>query len=229
MKDTNRGDVLDALLYASAKSAGENERGVYEAASPGEEFSEREMKRIIRRAKQPQSLKKRAAIVMKRVAMVVLVILSLSFTCAMSVESVRESFWQSIFENGTYRTTIRYTTEEGEILPDEIAEFKEPHPGEAYERREIGKSRFKYHIEFTKDGSKVIYHQSLLKDYEFTVTERFDTGTPTTEKVRVNGCDGIRILVGGTAYINWHDNVYVYSLSGNVPYEELLRIAETLK
>ena len=129
MKDTNRRDVLDALLYASAKNAGENERGAYEAASPGEEFSEREMKRIIRRAKQPHSLKKRAANVMKRVAVVVLVILSVSFTCAMSVESVRESFWQSIFENGTYRTTIRYTTEEGvapTVQPDHrIRHFSE--------------------------------------------------------------------------------------------------------
>ncbi|MBQ8511028.1 MAG: DUF4367 domain-containing protein [Clostridia bacterium] len=229
MKNDSRGDVLDALLYASAKNAGENERAAYEAASPGEELSDREMKRIIRRAKQPESLQKRAAIVMKRAAVVVLVMLSVSFTCAMSVESVRESFWQSILEMGKYRTTIRYTTEDGEILPDAIAVFKEPYPGEDYVRREIGKSRFKYHIEFTNGESKVIYHQSLLKDYEFTVTERYDTGTPKTEKVKVNGCDGVRIGVGGMVYLNWHDNVYVYSLSGNVPYEELLRIAETMK
>jgi len=228
MKNKPRGDVLDALLYASAKHAGEPELAAYDTAS-GDAMTEKEMKRIIRRSKQPQSVQKRASLVMKRVAVVVLVILSVSFTCAMSVDSVREAFWQSILEPGVYRTMIRYTTEEGEILPDAIAVFKEPYPGEDYVRHEIGKSRFKYHIEYTKDDVAVIYHQSLLRDYEFTVTERYDTGVPKTEKIKVNGCDGVRILVAGMVYLNWHDNVYVYSLSGNLPYEELLRIAETLK
>lgn len=225
MKKDGREDVLEALLYAAAKNAGENEREIYEKVSPEQVMTENEQKRIICRTRYPHSAKNRAIIIMKRVAVVVLVI----FSCAMSVKSVREFFWQTILEMGTYRTTIRYTAQEGEILPDAIAEFREPFPGELYERHEIGLSKFKYHIEYKADDVTVIYNQSLLKDYEFTVVERYYAGTPDTEKIRISGCDGVRILVGDMVYLNWHDNVYVYSLSGNTTVEELIRIAETLK
>ncbi|MBQ2724545.1 MAG: DUF4367 domain-containing protein [Clostridia bacterium] len=229
MNKPTRNDPLDALLYASAKSAGQNERSQYESASPENTLTDAEKKKIIRRAKDPRNLKKTASVIMKRAAVIVLVILSVSFTCAMSVDSVREALWHSIFENGTYHINIQYITDEGEVLPDAIAEFKEPDPGEGYTRREIGKSKFKYHIEYDRDGMTLTYSQSLLKDYEFTVTEHYSAPTPETKEISVNGCDGILITTGELLYLNWHDNVYVYSLGGAVPFEELLRIAETLQ
>ncbi len=222
-------DPLDALLYASAKSAGQNETEQYASASPDSALTDTEREKIIRRAKVPHSLKDTASVIMKRAAVIVLVILSVSFTCAMSVDSVREALWYSIFENGIYHVTIQYTTEVGEILPDAIAQFKEPNPGNGYTRREIGKSKFKYHIEYEKDGMTLTYSQSLLKDYEFTVTEHYSAPKPETKEITVNGCDGILITTGKLLYLNWHDNVYVYSLGGTLPCEELLRIAETLQ
>ncbi len=222
-------DPLDALLYASAKSAGQNEANEYSNASPDSILTDAERKKIIRRAKDPLSLKKTAYVIMKRAAVIVLVILSVSFTCAMSVDSVREALWHSIFQRGTYHVTIQYTTDEGEILPDAIADFKEPDPGEGYTRREIGRSKFKYHIEYEKDGVTITYSQSLLKNYEFTVTEHYSAPKPETKEITVNGCDGILITTGQQIYLNWHDNVYVYSLGGAMPCEELLRIAETLQ
>ena len=103
MNKPTRNDPLDALLYASAKSAGQNERSQYESASPENTLTDAEKKKIIRRAKDPRNLKKTASVIMKRAAVIVLVILSVSFTCAMSVDSVREALWHSIFENGTYQ------------------------------------------------------------------------------------------------------------------------------
>lgn len=228
MKDRSR-DPLDALLYASAGSAGKNETEAYENASSDLKLTSAEQKKMIARARDPHGVKKRALSFMKRAAVIVLVAMSVSIACAMSVDSVRESFWQSVLEMGTYHADIRYVTVDNEVLPDTIVQFKEPYPGENYIRHEIGKSKYKYHIEYTDGDITFTYSQTPLKDYQFTVTEHYSSGKVRMEEIEVAGCDGYRIETNSMSYLNWHDNVYVYSLGGNVPLTELLRIAGTLQ
>ena len=82
---------------------------------------------------------------------------------------------------------------------------------------------------YESENVLVTYSQSLLDNYS---SDRSNENT-IIEDIQVNDCDGVKALYTAagttTTSIIWHDNVYVYSLSSDLSYEELLKIAETIE
>ena len=84
-------------------------------------------------------------------------------------------------------------------------------------------------MEYENEDTLVIYRQRLLQNYS---SDRSNENT-LIEEIQINGYNGVMEEYTAaeitTTSIIWHDNTYVYSLSSDLTYEELLKIAETVK
>ncbi len=230
----NKYDAMDLLLYAGAAYAGEKEAAWFDDLDTDVTLSEKADKRIYRKLKKriayDEKRERYSPILenLKRVAVVVLAILSLSFAGALSIEAVRVDIYNAIIEwfDESYRLHFE---EEPEIATDRILEYKEPKLPEDYGRYEIRKDNINYFIEYESENVLVTYSQSLLDNY----CSDWSNEDTQIENIQVNGCDGIKAVCRGaeatTTSLIWHDNVYVYSLSSALSYEELLKIAETIE
>ncbi len=49
------------------------------------------------------------------------------------------------------------------------------------------------------------------------------------EQITIHGHKGYAIVKGDNPYISWSDGISLYYLSGNVPYELLKEMAESIK
>lgn len=227
-------DNMDLLLYAGASYAGEKEAAWFNDVDPNITLSEKADKRIYRKLKRriayDEKRENYSPILenLKRVAVVVLAILSISFAGALSIEAVRVDIYNAIIEwfDKSYRISFE---EKPEVTTERILEYKEPILPENYGRYEIRKSKIDYFIEYESVDGLVTYSQSLFENY----ISDWSNEETLIESIQINGFDGIKatytVSDTTTTSIIWHDDIYVYSLSGSLPYEELLKIAETIK
>lgn len=230
----NKYDAMDLLLYAGAAYAGEKEAAWFDDLDTDVTLSEKADKRIYRKLKRriayDEKREQYSPILenLKRVAVVVLAILSISFAGALSIEAVRVDIYNAIIEwfDESYRLHFE---EEPEITTDRILEYKEPKLPEDYVRYECKKDEIQYCLEYENENALVIYTQRLLQNYS---SDRSNENT-RIENIQVNGNDGVKAVYTAvevtTTSIIWHDDIYVYSLSSDLPYEELLKIAETIE
>ena len=113
--------------------------------------------------------------------------------------------------------------------PDRILDYKEPVLPEGYERFEVRKDEFGFWVEYENEVSLISYQQKLLNGYNpYVSNERTDV-----EDINVKEYYGVKTVFEShgvtTTSIIWKDNEYAYMLSSNLPYEELLRIAESIE
>lgn len=227
-------DNMDLLLYAGASYAGEKEAAWFNDVDPNITLSEKADKRIYRKLKRriayDEKRENYSPILenLKRVAVVVLAILSMSFAGALSIEAVRVDIYNAIIEwfDKSYRISFE---EKPEVGTDRILTYKEPQLPKEYSRYEIKKDDVQYCVEYENEDTLVIYRQRLLQNYS---SDRSNENT-LIEEIQINGYNGVMEEYTAaeitTTSIIWHDNTYVYSLSSDLTYEELLKIAETVK
>lgn len=227
-------DNMDLLLYAGASYAGEKEAAWFNDVDPNITLSEKADKRIYRKLKRriayDEKRENYSPILenLKRVAVVVLAILSMSFAGALSIEAVRVDIYNAIIEwfDKSYRISFE---EKPEVATEWILEYKEPQLPKEYSRYEIKKDDVQYCVEYENEDTLVIYRQRLLQNYS---SDRSNENT-LIEEIQINGYNGVMEKYTAaeitTTSIIWHDNTYVYSLSSDLTYEELLKIAETVK
>ncbi len=227
-------DNMDLLLYAGASYAGEKEAAWFNDVDPNITLSEKADKRIYRKLKRriayDEKRENYSPILenLKRVAVVVMAILSISFAGALSIEAVRVDIYNAIIEwfDKSYRISF---AEKPEVATERILEYKEPQLPKEYSRYEIKKDDVQYCVEYENEDTLVIYRQRLLQNYS---SDRSNENT-LIEDIQINGNDGVKeeytVAEITTTSIIWHDNTYVYSLSSDLTYEELLQIAETIK
>lgn len=229
-------DEMDLLLYSAMPYVEHKEIEVYDkAADVPVTLSEKDKKRILKRIKRVGEYRERHEVyrpameMFKRVAVAVLVVMSLCFAGAMSIEAVRITLWETIvewYENSIY---FAYVNGDDSVVPDRILEYREPVLGNEYERYEIGRNDFSYAIEYESDQFLVTYSQSLLRNYSIMLSNHDTKMTDIT----VNGYPGIMTVfvtegVTDTTII-WHDNEYVYKISSDLSYDELLKVAESVQ
>lgn len=230
----NKYDSIDLLLYAGASYAGEKEAEWFNDADPNITLSEKADKRIYRKLKRriayDEKRENYSPILesVKRVAVIVLAILSISFVGALSIEAVRVDIYNAIIEWFDKSYLISFE-DESELAAERILEYKEPKLPKKYSRYEIKKDDLQYCVEYENESALVTYCQRLLQNYS---SYRSNENT-LVEDIQVNGNAGVKAVYTvertTTTSITWHDSTYVYSLSSSLPYEELLKIAETIK
>ena len=229
-------DMIDVLLYASAPYTGKNEIEAYNAADPEIRLSAKARKRIQKRLRLEREYKEQHERyspvweISKRIAIVVLVVLSLSFVSVMSVEAVRVALWEAILEWREESIHIWYesTVGEPEVLT-EILEYKEPRGiGEEYVRYEGNKTKYTYAIEYESEDYVLSYSQGLVTNKGIYVSNE----ETVVEEIKVNNQQGIiteyEVYGHIMKRIIWTDGKYLFYLSGNVSSDYLLRLAESV-
>lgn len=226
-------DDMDILLYAAASYAGKNELDEFERADESE-LSPKAEKRIFRKIQRRIDYhEKREEFhpvleTLKRVAVIVLAVMSISFVSALSIEAVRSDIYNAVIQWFDKKLGISFDDIPTDA-PDRILDYKEPILPEGYERFELGKDEFGFSVEYENGDSLITYWQRPLSGYgSFLSNERTDV-----EDVNVIGYDGIKTVFESHGVtittIIWKDNEYAYMLSSDLSYEELLRIAESIE
>lgn len=229
-------DNAELLLYAGAYYAGKQEAKWFEILETDVNLSPKADKRIFRKLEKRISYyenhKKYSPIFesFKRVAVVVLAVLSMSFVGILGIEAVRESVFNAVIEWFDRSFNITFPDEDvATETIDRILDYKEPILPEGYERYEIKKGSTKLFVEYENDDLLITYSQSLLSQFDTLVSNE----NTVVEDITVNGCKGIKAVYTAagstTTDIIWKDDFYVYYLSSDIEYEELLKIAESVE
>lgn len=233
MSESQNPDNMDILLYAAAPYAGKNELYEFEKADESElspKAEKRIFKKIQRRIDYYEKHEKFHPVfeTLKRVAVIVLAVMSISFVSALSIEAVRSDIYNAVIQWFDKKLGISFDDIPTDA-PDRILDYKEPVLPEGYERFEMKKDELGFSVEYENEDSLIIYWQRPLNGYgSFLSNERTDV-----EDVNVIGYDGIKTVFEShgvtTTTIIWKDNEYAYMLSSDLSYEELLRIAESIE
>ncbi len=233
MSESRNPDNMDILLYAAAPYAGKNELGEFEKADESElspKAEKRIFKKIQRRIDYYEKHEKFHPVfeTLKRVAVIVLAVMSISFVSALSIEAVRSDIYNAVIQWFDKKLGISFDDIPTDA-PDRILDYKEPVLPEGYERFEVRKDEFGFSVEYENEDSLISYKQMLLIGYDSYVSnERTDV-----EDINVKGYDGIKTVFESqgvtTTSIIWKDNEYAYMLSSDIPYEDLLKIAENIQ
>ena len=233
MSESRNPDNMDILLYAAAPYAGKNELDEFEKADESElspKAEKRIFRKIQRRIDYYEKHEKFHPVfeTLKRVAVIVLAVMSISFVSALSIEAVRSDIYNAVIQWFDKKLGISFDDVPADA-PDRILDYKEPVLPEGYERYEMKKDELGFSVEYENEDSLIIYWQRPLNGYgSFLSNERTDV-----EDVNVIGYDGIKTVFEShgvtTTTIIWKDNEYAHMLSSDLSYEELLRIAESIE
>lgn len=235
MKKTSETDKMDLLLRSAVPHIENKEIETFEkAADIPEGLSEKDKKRILTQIKiANEPLKKRIRYSMKenfgRVAVAAVATISICFIGTIGIEAVRATIFEPIVKWYEKSIFVAYINSDEVTVPSKIIEYKEPVLGEEYTRYEIENNEHTYIIEYESEEFLIVYEQSLLENYDTLIS---NNNTVVTD-ITVNGYSGI-MAVSEThgitdTFVIWHDNKYVYTLSGGLSCDELICIAETVQ
>ena len=221
-------DALDELLDRYAPEAG---AGWLAAETPDivpeHPFSpkfRRRMERLIRRqGRSPAAL--RCA---RRAAAYALVLLTLSFSCLMTVDaSFREQVLRVVVEVLQEFTEFRYTSD----LPanGQPGEVRFTYLPEGMEEQEREHDEIGFYVCFeSADGDFMDLSQTVVSDGT-SVSIGLDTENADVTYFAVHGCEAMKIVKDLDHTIHWTEGDSIYTLYGTVPMEELEKVAEGIQ
>lgn len=246
MNNSIRFDSLEALLYASMKYVGSKELEEYNSVSSDIAFSDKGKQRLIKRLmKEKEYIESHktyrpAKEFFKRLAVAILLAITLLFTACMYLEPIREAIWEFVtewYEDYISVDVVNVNDEQESydnastptyIVPTEIVDYKEPVIPDGYERFVVVSNSNQYMLEYEKNDIVISYTQMLLSNYKSLIsnndTRLFD--------VIINGNDGVRTeFSSGNITVNtitWTDGHYCYQISGNESEEFILQLAKSI-
>ena len=180
MNNSVKFDAFDALLHASAIYAGQKELDEYESAT-GDEFDTKTQERIYRRLDKEYRYyskdRKYSPVreTLKRIAIIILAFMSISFTCVLSIDAAREAIWNAIVEWSENFFCFKYEEPEEPNEPDEInlleppteiLEYKEPTVDEKFVKVEGKKTSQSYLVQYKYLNKLISYSQRPINPYD---------------------------------------------------------------
>ncbi len=250
---------FDTLLYMASEYMTAPEVGIYDSADDAVELSRRylrRMNRFIRGVKRRESLEQWSTVLRyaKRTAVAVMLICTVGLGCVLGIKATREALWKLIitrYDKSIKVTFVPDNTSDTEVsanaaedlsetaaetldvmstVPTEILDYREPAEClVGFDRYEINRSFASLLIEYEKEDILITYSQHLIGDYATYVSNQ-DT---VVSDIEINGYIGIcgEFTIQGIDFcvIIWRDGEYEYSLEGNVPFEELLKMSESVQ
>ena len=198
---------------------------------PEHKFSknfERKMKKLIRKQQRAPWLEKLIS-TSKRVAVVALAILTVSFSCLMCVEAYREKFIEvitEIFEELTQFSFSSFRTEKTELneitfdyLPDDMSETYR-----TYNSETLVQSIYFEDME----GRRLTIDQDIMtNDKQSTVI--LDTEDADVSTIALNGHEATLIVKGKHTILMWENDDFVMLVSGDFPPDKIIRVASGIQ
>ncbi len=247
MMNKPESDLLDIYLQAAAPYAGKTELLEYQNADPSLTLSRKAKKRILRHISQEQKPLKHTAvsvhrhISLRRAILVILLLITLSFAVVLSIHPVREptwreSVWTEIPEKREHSIHYTYRSENKFArFPSKILDHKSPQAvGTDYVCQTWLQTTSQYCLKYTSGKNEILYLQSLLKPDKTNGIHLWVSSHSEIKKILISNTytatmrTNIFENVAYTALL-WTDGVYRYYLASNLPPDELLAIANSIK
>lgn len=215
-------DAFEIIITEAAKLAAEElgEGCEYtDKYNPSPEFDAK-IKRLFRRERRKAVLRK-AAVISKRAACVLVVLIAAFSIAVGSVEAWRVKFLNFVFDPEKPNMDIVFGDKGTYYSDDDIIIKYLPLGFELTEKIPAGKS-----VTFT----------FKLKDSYISITRfdkdlgpNVDTEEAIVEDIVINNYDGVYIEKEGFKATVWSDGNYIFLITANVSRNELIRVAESIR
>ena len=200
---------------------------IIEDASDDHEFSpkfQKRMDKLIRRRRKPYYRFINTA--GKRVAVIALAFLTISFTTVMSVEALRTPFLDFIMSIFSDHSEVRGIDVSGNY-PEKIENYYEityDLSDYTVERNEMTEQE---HILFyRKDDNMICYYQITVAEYR----EKYNTENSEIELIDINGHDAIGFLDNNGYYtLMWNNGEYIINIGSNIGKNALIEVAKSVQ
>lgn len=180
--------------------------------------------------KNPLRYTSKVRTVFSRVAVVALIIISITFAAMMSVSAIRNAIWNTIVEWYDKYISVDYETDNPVSVPAVIEEIRKPTllPQGAEEEIIFG-NKWSYLAEYyVGDECRLVFAQSLLNKGDAYI----DSEASTMEDIKIGNYNGILLTYEKNTDMNivWNDGEYRYTLTGyDIDSEFLIMIAQSVK
>ena len=170
-------------------------------------------------------------VILKQTAAVFLVVCTLILAMAMSVEAVREAFWNAVVEWFDKYISVVYECEADP--PDVIEEYKEPQLVPVGAERVVReKNNFSYVISYYTDNNIIFtYRQTLLNNKKRHYDNNAYGIADPNKNLTINGIKGYLTVSERDYGICWTDTNYLYEILVNnkaLSCSAMINIAESL-
>ena len=130
----------------------------------------------------------------------------------MSIEAVRESFWNAVFDWYDEYFSVQFVPDSAnEAPPSFIEEKREPTVPDEWEKEVLLDNEFTYYVLYLHDGEEtILYSQNILDN----AGSNYDNEATVIEKTTVNGHEGywLDLTDKGTLILIWQDGLYSYRI-----------------
>ncbi len=187
------------------------------------EAFEKKMQKLIRAQK--KSYYYLINTVAKRVAIIILAIV-ISFTATtFGVKAIRESVIEFITE--TFEKFTKITVQNDEPNTQALLVKTSPqYIPEGYVLEKETKSDALYRIIYSNlDNITIDYIQQI----DFGIVNNVNTEEVEYAKIKINSLEGIKYIKNGINTVVFADKIYMYTIYGQVPFDELIKMAESIK
>lgn len=225
-------DNLDALILLSAHVLAEQNEQAFLSVDTSDvvrpKSLDRKVSRMIKREQQRRDYGS-FFVTAKRVVAAFLIICTVSFAMAMSVDAMRAAIWKIIVEWYDEYIAVIYETDND--IPEVIEIKHEPTDiPQGWTKQVVLDSPSMYVICYSIDDEQVMIYQQ----YAIGGSNWNDNENSSAENVMVRDFEGalLRLLDEGTYILEWSDGEYAYTLSTSQPdieSEWLVAIAESVK
>lgn len=165
----------------------------------------------------------------KRVATVILIVCTLSFAAAMSVEAVRTAIWNAIVTWYDDYVAISFRKDGVGDAPETIVTKKEPMM-DGYEREVLLDSPTMYMVSYSSESCQVVYTQTVLDQNELRIDDKKTSGYDIS--IGENAGQIFYADDKNETFIVWNDGEYSFTLQCDLmEYADkvLTEIAATIK
>ena len=227
---------FDMLLYMASEDMIQPDIDLYNSEDGSVVFSkqyDRRLNRFLKRINRQEAHEEWKSIIipLKRIAVAVMLICTISLGCVLSIKAVREAIWNTILSWYDKRIEVTFVPEDTDVISNTtIVDYREPTAGlDGYEKFELIHTPSSNSIEYENGDRLIIFTQSLLNAASVNISNN-DT---IVRDVIINGFGGVygEYISNGICFINivWSDGEYQYSLEGNESLDRLIAVAESVK
>ena len=196
-------------------------------ADSSHEFSpdfEKRMDKLIRQRR--SSLYRFTNTFGKRVAVIIIGLIAVSFTTVMSVEALRTPFLEFITSRFSDHSEVK-TIDGGDNYPEKIeSDYVITYNLSDYNIERDERTDQDHKINYRKDNVVVCYYQSVISGYNYS----FNTESADVEHIDINGYDAIGFLDNNNYYtLVWNNGEYIIETMSNIGKDALIEIANSVQ
>ena len=228
-----KNDKLDALIIMSGDVLIKKNYELYQNTDVSGVIRPKSLDRRVMRNINREKRKKEHGNLYKylrRCAVLILVVCTVSFAVMMSVEAVRSAVWNAIIEFFDDYLSISYVMDSE--VPGKIEQKSEPEIGRPeWEKQVVADNNSMYVVVYRENGEKIITYMQRVIDENNTW---FDNENTEIQNIKIGEMSAVLMFRTDmqTYSLSWSDGRYEYSLeshSSEITKEDLISFAKTLR